>query len=373
MNITGTARVDKRTKNLVKRLKPHEIAVIDHQDLDSVSAEALIGARVKAVINAAPSISGKYPNQGPLLLCEAGIPILDGVGAGIMERIREGDSIELFGNEVRKDGGVLATGEVLTTDLVRRKLVLARANLSHELDMFVENTLENAKREKDLLLGNLAIPPIKHELKGKHVLVVVRGADYKEDLSAIQSYIEEVRPVLIGVDGGADALREFGLSPDIIIGDMDSITDETLRCGAEIIVHAYPDGRAPGLRRVERLGLAAGVFPAPGTSEDIAFLLAYEKGAELLVAVGAHSNMIDFLEKGRRGMASTFLVRLKVGGILVDAKGVNKLYQGQPKARYVIQIMLAGLIPIVLFITLSEPMRQWSRLLLIRLKLLFGL
>jgi uncharacterized membrane-anchored protein len=174
------------------------------------------------------------------------------------------------------------------------------------------------------------------------------------------------------VDGGADALLENGFRPDLILGDMDSVSDEALLCGAELVVHAYPDGRAPGLARVEKLGMTATTMPVPGTSEDAAMLLAHGQGAELIVAVGTHSNMIDFLEKGRAGMASTFLVRLKVGSILVDAKGVNKLYRGRVRARYLVQIAVAALIPVAIVIGLSEPIRQLGRVSFLHLRTIFG-
>ncbi|MDN5294384.1 MAG: hypothetical protein PWQ91_484 [Eubacteriales bacterium] len=365
--------MDRRTKNLVKRLQPGEIAVIDHEDLDEVAAESLLACRVKAVINAAPSISGRYPTQGPLVLVEGGVLLLDEVGKEIMEIIQEEDEIEIIGDGVFRNGKLLARGTVLTPEMIRKKLEETRANMGKVLEEFVRNTLQYAQREQELILGPLNIPDTRVKIRGRHVLIVVRGQNYKEDLQAIRTYISEMKPVLIGVDGGADALREMGYQPDIIIGDMDSISDETLRSGAEIIVHAYPDGRAPGLARVEKLGLSAKVFPAPGTSEDIAMLLAYEKGAELIVAVGTHSSMIDFLEKGRKGMASTFLVRLKVGSILVDAKGVSKLYRQPLRLRYLAEIVAAALIPVFIVALASPTVRSTLHLLWLKFKVLMRL
>ncbi|HHW14095.1 MAG TPA: hypothetical protein GXX28_04070, partial [Firmicutes bacterium] len=351
--IAGVIRVDPRTKRLAKRIRPGEIAVIDHRDLDEVSAESLVRARVRAVVNASPSISGRYPNLGPAVLAEAGVLLFDSLTPGLLTRVAEGEWVEILGSALYRNGEPVAELERLTADRIRDRMAVARAHLSEELERFVENTLEYAKREKGLILGEVPLPDIKTPLRGRHVLVVVRGSDYKEDLAAVRGYIEEVRPVLIGVDGGADALLEEGFRPDLIVGDMDSVSDEALRSGAEIVVHAYADGRAPGLERTERLQVPATTFPVPGTSEDAAMLLAHGKGAALIVAVGTHSNMIDFLEKGRSGMASTFLVRLKVGSILVDAKGVNKLYRGRVRLRYLVQIALAALIPVIVVIGLS--------------------
>lgn len=372
-SVKGTARVDRKTKHLVKRLEPGDIAIINHKDLDEVCADALAQAKVKLVINATKSISGKYPNLGPQVLAEAGIPILDNVGEEIMSMVEEGSIVEVRGTKVISKSGWIGEGELFTKEIIEEKINETKKNLSSVLSDFVQNTLEWAQQEQQLVLGKLPIPETKINFEGRHTLIVVRGQNYKEDLLAIKSYIEDVRPILIGVDGGADALREFGYVPDIIVGDMDSISDQTLKCGAEIIVHAYSDGRAPGLARVESLGLKASTFPAPGTSEDIAMIMAYEKGTELIVAVGTHSNMIDFLEKGRKGMASTFLVRLKVGSILVDARGVNKLYKRNIKFKHLAFIVIAALIPFAIVTVISPTTSQFLRLIWIKMKIVFGI
>jgi len=370
--IRGTARVDRKTKHLVKRLQPGEIAVINHQDLDEVSAQALIDAKVKAVVNASSSISENYPNLGPLAVVKAGIYLLDNVGLDIMEMVHEGEVVEISGDRISVQDVWQAAGEVLTVDIVEKEMEYTKKNIGMVLEKFVQNTIEYAQQEQEFILGDIKMPDTKISFSGRHTLIVVRGQTYKDDLSALRSYIHEVKPVLIGVDGGADALREFGHKPDIIIGDMDSISDETLRCGAEIIVHAYSDGRAPGLARVTDLGLKAVTFPAPGTSEDIAMLLAYHKGTDLIVALGTHSNMIDFLEKGRKGMASTFLVRLKVGSVLVDAKGVNKLYKSKVKFRYLAELVAAASVTFAIVAYQFPVTRQFLQVVWLKLKIVFG-
>jgi uncharacterized membrane-anchored protein len=223
----------------------------------------------------------------------------------------------------------------------------ARAGLSSQLEAFAANTMEYMKRERALLLDGVGVPDVATSIEGRHALVVVRGYDYKEDLHALRSYIRDYRPVLIGVDGGADALIEAGYRPDMIIGDMDSVSDAALTCGAEVVVHAYADGRAPGLPRVQELGVEAITFPAAATSEDIAMLLADEKGASLIVAVGTHATLVEFLDKGRGGMASTFLTRLRLGGKLVDAKGVSRLYRSRISGVALVVLVLAALLAIV--------------------------
>ncbi|BCB89172.1 thiamin pyrophosphokinase [Phytohabitans suffuscus] len=325
--LTGTARLDRRTKRLAGRLRPGDIAVIDHVDLDRVAADSLVAVGVSAVLNAKPSVSGRYPNLGPEVLVRSGIPLIDDLGEGIFQQVREGDTVRVDDNTVYVDGEPVAHGVRQDLESVAKSMADAREGLSVQLEAFAANTMEYLKQERDLLLDGVGVPEIETGIAGRHCLIVVRGYDYKADLDVLRPYIREFKPVLIGVDGGADALVEAGYTPDLIIGDMDSVTDDVLRCGAEVIVHAYPDGRAPGLARVQQLGLSAITFPAAATSEDLAMLLADEKGASLLVAVGTHATLVEFLDKGRGGMASTFLTRLKVGGKLVDAKGVSRLYR----------------------------------------------
>jgi uncharacterized membrane-anchored protein len=297
--IRSVARKDRKTKRLVQRIRPGEIAVIDHPDIDRIAAEMLIKTRPRLVINAGDSLSGRYPNPGPGLLLAAGIPLLDQVGEEAFAALPDGSEIVVKDGRIFFAGRLLGEGRLLTSALVEKLAEKARLNLGSELENFVRNTLEYALKEKDIILGALPLPEIKTDFRKKQVLVVVRGENYREDLQAIGSYLREVRPVLVGVDGGADALLETGFVPDLIIGDMDSVSDEALLSGAELVVHAYPDGRAPGMERLQRLGKEGVVFAAPGTSEDIALLLAYEKGAGLIVAVGTHTHMIDFLEKGQ--------------------------------------------------------------------------
>ncbi|MEU4776127.1 putative cytokinetic ring protein SteA [Micromonospora sp. NPDC023633] len=341
--ILGTARLDRRTKRLVGRLRPGDIAVIDHVDLDRVAADSLVAVGVGAVLNAKPSVSGRYPNLGPEVLVAAGIPLLDDLGEGVFERIREGDTVRIEGNTVFVGDEPVAHGSLQDAETVAKSMADAREGLSVQLEAFAANTMDYLRQERDLLLDGVGVPEIQTEMQGRHCLIVVRGYDYKADLDVLRPYIREFKPVLIGVDGGADALVEAGYTPDVIIGDMDSVTDDVLRCGAEVIVHAYPDGRAPGLARVNGLGVPAVTFPAAATSEDLAMLLADEKGASLLVAVGTHATLVEFLDKGRGGMASTFLTRLKVGGKLVDAKGVSRLYRQSISGSSLLLLVLSAI------------------------------
>lgn len=369
MRVEAPIKVDRKTKKLAKRLSTGEIAVINHTDIDEVAANSLVECKIKLVINAAPSISGRYPNKGPKILVDNNILIIDNVGEDVFENLKEGQIIEVNNGQIYRDGEFVGKGEVMDTSVVEQKIKIAYENMSVELDKFIDNTIDYAKREKGFILGETQIPKMATNYKNRHVLVVVRGQDYKEDLATIKSYIEEMKPILVGVDGGADALIECGYNPDVIVGDMDSVTDEALKKAKEIVVHAYVDGRAPGLKRVQDLGLDAVVFPAPGTSEDIAMLTAYEYGAELIVALGSHSNMIDFLEKGRKGMASTFLVRLKIGAKLIDAKGVNLLYKSKLKMKYIWALVITAIFPVLIIAYLSPTVQQLIKLLQVKMKL----
>jgi len=361
--VTARARADRRTKDLVKRLESGEIAIINHSDVDLVAADSLVEAGIVAVVNAAASFTGRYPNLGPLQIVRAGVILLDEVGVGFFESVSEGGVITIDGDRVLVDGVVVATGHRQREDELVAKVAEARANVGEQLELFAANTLEYLRRERHLATDNPDLPPSGVQFKGRQTLIVVRGVDFREDLAALHrsGYLREMRPVLIGVDGGADALLHLGLTPDIIIGDMDSVSESTLRSGAELIVHAYAGGRAPGADRLRELGLQYLLFEAPGTSEDIAMLLAYERGTELIVAVGTHNSMEDFLDKGRQGMASTFLVRLKVGRILIDAKGVNNLYRPVVRGRDIALFAVAMISSLVLVVAVSEPVRLWFR------------
>ena len=340
--VVGPARLDRRTKHLTKRLRPGDVAIIDHEDLDQLSVDALIAHQVVAVVNVATSISGRYPNLGPELLIKAGIPLVDGVGPDVFARVHEGTLVRLDGDTLYLGDEVVAKGRLQTAESVAAAMIEARAGLAEQVAAFAVNTLEYVQRDLDMLLDGVGMLDLRTKMEGRHVLVVVRGYHHREDLAALRSYIREFKPVKIGVDGGADALLQAGYRPDVIVGDMDSVSDAVLASGAEIIVHAYPDGRAPGQSRVESLGLPSVLCPSAGTSEDIALLIADAKDAKVIVAVGTHFSLEEFLDKGRPGMGSTFVTRLRVGGKLVDAKGVSRLYRPLVSGRALMALVLAA-------------------------------
>ncbi|SIS17998.1 Uncharacterized membrane-anchored protein [Microbispora rosea] len=357
--VTAVARIDRRTKRLTKRLKPGEIAIIDHVDIDRVSGEALVACGVAAVVNVAASISGRYPNLGPQILIDAGIPLIDNASPELFERIADGDVIRVHDGMVYLGEELVGKGQPQTAESVEAAMTEARAGLAVQIEAFAANTMEYVRRERDLLIDGVGVPDIRTSLENRHALIVVRGYHYKEDIATLRPYIREYRPVLIGVDGGADALLDAGYVPDIIVGDFDSVSEKALCCGAELVVHAYRDGRAPGLERVRKLGQEAVVFPATGTSEDIAMLLSDDKGATLIVAVGTHWTLDEFLDKGRSGAASTFLTRLRVGSKLVDAKGVSRLYRSRISTSSLLLLVATTLVTIGVVLSVSPIGQVW--------------
>lgn len=363
--------MDRRTKNLVRRLERGEIAVIHHPDLDRVAADGLLAAGPTAVINAEPTMTGRYPALGGLTLAQAGVPVLDDIGEEAFASLREGDEIAVSGEEVLRDGLVVGSGYRRDAEHFEQTLESARVAVRGELGSFARNTLEYLEREPQMLTDELVVPPLRHELRRRHVLVVVRGIDYREDLAALRrsGYMSDMRPVVIGVDGGADALLEAGLTPHIIIGDFDSVSPRALGCGAQLLVHGYPEGGAPGAARLDEAGLSYDVIAAPGTSEDLALRLAFEQRAEQIVEVGSHTSMVDFFDKGRRGMASTFLTRMQVSSALVDAKGVSRLYRTQVRKRDMAMLIVSALVTIAVIAAVTEPGRLLLRTLWINMGL----
>ena len=373
VEFSGVARLDRRTKRLVKRLGPDDIAIIDHRDIDRASAEELLESRVRVVFNVSPSVTGRFPNVGPLELVRGGIRLIDCPGAELFEDVKEGEALVVRGAGLYRNGTRLAAGHVHTEDELERALAEQRARVTDALESFAENTLHHVRDESKLLSEGVQIPQLKTSFRDRHALVVARAPEAKRDLRIVRSYIREFKPILIGVDGGADRLLEAGYSPDVVIGDMDSVSDKALRSGAEIVVHAYAGGRAPGRERVDRLGLHSALLPAPGMSEDVAILLAYEKGAELIVAVGTRFNLTEFLERDRAGMSSTFLTRLKVGDILVDARGVSRLFRARAGVGPLLAFVGAGLAAIVAAVAVSSDLRRFLSLVVERAQSLLGL
>ena len=373
VEFTGRARLDRRTKHLVRRLEPQDVAIIDHTDLDRVSAEELLEAGVRVVVNVAVSQTGRFPNPGPLLLVRGGVRLIDAPGAPLFEEVEDGEPLTVRGGSVFRNGTCLANGSVREEHELEAALLEQRGRVTQALEAFAENTMRYLRDEGRLLAEGIDFPPLRTRFRDRHALVVARGPGHKRDLRIVRGYIRDFKPVLVAVDGGADALLEAGYKPDVIVGDLDSVSDDALCCGAEILVHGYAGGGAPGAERAASLGLRYEVVHATGVSEDVALLLAYEKGAELIVAVGTHFNLTEFLERNRDGMSSTFVTRLKVGEILIDAKGVSRLVSRRVGLWPLVMFALAGLGVITAAVAASPGLRHAIQLLWLRLREALGL
>ena len=355
-DVKGTVKVGVRTKDLVKRLHSGDIAIIDHVDLDRVAAESLVASGVAAIVNASASISGRYPNSGPLIVVKAGIPIVDRVGSGVIDDVVDGETLTVVGGEVRRGDTVVARGTLLDVESVSAVMEEARVSIGDELRRFASNTLEYVEREADLTFLPLELPSLRAEFRGRHALVVVRGHDYQADLAALRAYIREFRPVLIGVDGGTDALLDQGFVPDVIIGDFDSVSPR--RAGHHCGPRSPRTSRRSSARARQPPGLGDALpgIRGRGNERGRRDALAYEAGSTLIVAVGTHATMVEFLDKGRAGMASTFLTRLRLGPILVDAKGVNRLYEQRVRRRDLALLVASALVVVLVMVMVSEPL-----------------
>ena len=372
--VTGTVRMDRRTGSLLRRLRPGDIAVIDHLDLDRASAEALVERGVVAVLNASAFISGRYPNLGPEVLAGSGVVLLDRIGPEIFSRLQDGSEVRIHEGSVLRGADEVASGRRLTPDDVHSLMEDARSGLSAQLQSFTHDTTEYLRREEDLLLHGQGVPDLDITLNGRPVVVVVRDYDYRDDLRRLRRFVREQRPVLVGVDAGADALLAAGHRPDIVVvgqsglgqsgrngaGDQGStVSDKALRAAREIVLHTDRSGRATGAERLSRLGLRYRTMAASGTSEDVALLLADARGAALLIAVGTHATLDEFLDRQRAGLASTFLTRLRVGPKLVDAKGVPQLYAGRVRLWHLAVVLLAGFLALGVAVAATPTGGDW--------------
>nr|WP_042198666.1 putative cytokinetic ring protein SteA [Kibdelosporangium sp. MJ126-NF4] len=352
--VTGVARVDRRTGDLLRRIGPGDVVVLDQLDLDRATADALVAAGVAGVVNASVSISGRFPNLGPELLVEAGIPLIDGVGVHALREIREGSKLRLHSGIVYCGDKEVATGVEQTAETIADQMIEAKAGMSAQLEAFSANTIEFLRRERSLILDGLGVPELRVPIKDRQVLVVAPGTDHAEDLKSLKRYISEHRPVLVGVSGGADALKDAGYKPDIIVGDPDRISTDTLLGGAEVVIPADPGGHAPGLERIQDLGIGAVTFPASGNAEDLALLLADAHGACLVVTVGFQATLREFLDSGRSGSnPSTFLTRLKLGSKLVDGKAAASLHRTRVSTAAIVLLVLAALVAVAAGLAVS--------------------
>lgn len=324
-------------------MKRGEIAIIDHPDLDRISAAALVAANPTAVLNAARSTTGRYPNLGPSLLLEAGVPLIDDLGPDVLA-IRDGRSIRIGGGAVYAGKDLIAEGVEQDRETIDAALEDAREGLPLQLAAFAAGTVEYLDSEKEMLLDGVGLPSLTTELEGREVVVVMPSDSSASELKQLRKYIKERKPLLIGVGLGADVLRAAKHTPDLIVADMSAVPEEVLTCGAELVAYGPRGERPPGVARVEELGIEHAELVTASTAEDAALILAKAKGAELLVTVGSHTSLAEFLDQGRAGMSSAFLTRLAVGSSLVAAPAMARLHRPHIATWQLIMLIVAAFI-----------------------------
>ncbi|MCW2600631.1 MAG: thiamine pyrophosphokinae, catalytic region [Frankiales bacterium] len=335
----GVARLDRTTKRLTRRLQPGDIAVLDHLDLDGASARALVHRGVAAVVNAAPSTSGRYPNLGPKVLVEAGIPLLDDVGPDVFRQLRDGKVARLDGNVLWAGDRPVATGVLQDHDSVATAHEHAKAGLAAQVADLTSNATGFLLDERDLLLEGAGLPALSTPLEGRHVVVVAHGGHAADELAQLRGYLHEHRPVLIGVEGGAEVLLAAGLRPQVLVGDPLAMTDAALRSAGEVVVRAGSDG----IPRLQDLGVTVVPFATLAGSEDMALLLAGHSEAALVVAVGMPATLVQLLDHGRAGAASSLLTRFGLGDRLVSARAAAVLVDRRFPWPAAVVLVVAGL------------------------------
>lgn len=353
--VVGTARVDRDIDRLLRRLCPGDIAVLDVRDLDRITADALLDADVLAVVNATSSVSGRYPNLGPELLVANGVTLIDETGPEVFKKVRDGAKVRLHNGGVYSGDRRLILGAERSDHDIAELMREAKTGLVAHLEAFAGNTVEFIRSESPLLIDGVGIPDIDIDLRHRHVVIVADEPHAADDLKCLKPFIKEYQPVFIGVGAGADVLRKAGYRPQLIIGDPSQISTEVLKCGAQVVLPADADGHAPGLERIQDLGVGAMTFPAAGSATDLALLLADHHGAALLVTAGHTANIETFFDRTRQqSNPSTFLTKLRVGEKLVGAKAVATLYRNRISGGAIALLVLTMLIAVIVALWVSR-------------------
>lgn len=353
--VVGTARVDRDIDRLLRRVCPGDIAVLDVLDLDRITADALVDAEIAAVVNASPSVSGRYPNLGPEVLLANGVTLIDETGTDVFKKVKDGSKVRLHNGGVYVGDRRLIKGTERTDEEIASLMQEAKSGLVSHLEAFAGNTIEFIRSESPLLIDGIGIPDVDIELRRRHVVIVSDEEDATDDLKRLKPFIKEYQPVLIGVGTGADVLRKAGYRPQLIVGDPSNLSTEVLKSGAQVVLPADADGHAPGLERIQDLGVGAMTFPAAGSPTDLALLLADHHGAALLVTAGHRANIETFFDRTRQhSNPSTFLTRLRVGEKVVDAKAVATLYHNRISGGAIALLILTMLLSIIAALWVSR-------------------
>jgi len=353
--VTGTARVDRDIDRLLRRIGPGDIVVLDALDLDRVTADALVDAGVAGVVNASPSISGRYPNLGPEVLVANHIALIDNAGPEVFKKIKDGAKIRLHDSGVYSGDRRIVEGVERTDEEIADLMHDAKTGLVAHLEAFAGNTIEFIRSESPLLIDGIGIPNIDVDVYRRHVVVVADGPGAESDLKGLKPFIKEYQPVLVGVAGGADILRANGYRPQLIVGNPETMSADVLKVGAQVVLPADADGHADGLERIQDLGIGAMTFPAAGSAADLALLLVDHHGAALIVTAGQSASIEEFFDRSRQqSNPSTFLTRLKVGEKLVDAKAVATLYRSHISGAAIALLLMAVLLAAIAVLWVSR-------------------
>jgi len=329
--------------------------VLDVLDLDRITADALVDAEIAAVVNASTSVSGRYPNLGPEVLVANGVTLIDETGPEVFKKIRDGAKVRLYNGGVYAGDRRLIRGTERTDQEIADLMQEAKTGLVAHLEAFAGNAIEFIRSESPLLIDGIGIPDVDVELRRRHVVVVADEDHAADDLKRLKPFIKEYQPVLIGVGTGAEVLRKAGYRPQLIVGDPSELSTEVLKSGAQVVLPADADGHAPGLERIQDLGVGAMTFPAAGSATDLALLLADHHGAALLVTAGHSANIETFFDRARQhSNPSTFLTRLRVGEKVVDAKAVATLYHNRISGGAIALLILTMLITVIVALWVSR-------------------
>lgn len=390
--LTGVFRIDTDPKHVASRVRSGDIAVIDRLDLDRASAEALVAREPAVVLNVQPTLSGRFPAGGAQTLIDAGILLIDRVGADILAA-KDGSlgTVTLGGgpDAVTVDddkpwvpyaaddaedtppvdatppspeavivvGDVAVTGHVVAAEDVEATMSQAHTGLPHQLAAFTANAMDVVERSGGAVIEGEGLPPLGIDVSGRHVLVIAPGAGHAKAVKALREYVKERKPVVIAVDEAADAAVAAKIRPDVVVGDVSSISEKALAGAARVIVHD-PAGQIAAAR-VDALSASHDTTAVDLASEDLAILLAHHGEADVIVTAGVATSLVDLLESGRPDAASTFLTRLSAGARIVDAHVIAALYRSRFSWGVVIVAVVVALAALGAALWLNADSRAW--------------
>lgn len=316
------------------KLGEGDIVFVDSPDMQRRLAEQIISHRPAAVVNLAPYSTGTLPTFGPHLLLDAGVPLFEAAGTEMRAKIRDGKKVTVSSTgQITVGRKVAGQAQPVSRSEVDATFAQAQRGLVENMEAYFGNTIEFIHSEAALLIDGVGAPELGDVMADRKVVVVSPAPDTRQRLTELKNFMQEYTPVVIGVGSAADTLADMGYAPDIIVGDPTDVAAENLRSDARVILPADPDGYAPGLERIQDLGVGAMTFPAATDSPtDLAILLATFHDAEMIVTVGQPVEL-DRIFADSATTAGTpatepaaLLARLKAGRKIVDSSVITNLY-----------------------------------------------